>query len=173
MGVIVLDDHWANLQAITDPSLKPQVFLTSREHQIVELKNWLEGPVGEMVIQARSPDEAIDFVAAFGQSPFRAEWFGARALIVESRDAWRSLSAAAGAGLLLIAHPSLSVEPELVAEAVRQGHRVLLSSTEEPRERVPSLQLPRAYRPHLEKALVSSGLNEASSDHARENLEEA
>jgi transcriptional regulator with XRE-family HTH domain len=159
IGVIVIDDYWANLQSITNPSLKPEVFLASGDNQIVELKKWLDGPPGAMVIEARSPVEAVDFVAGFSRDPAQAEWFGARALIVESRDAWRSVAAAADAELLLIAHPALSIEPELVAEAVRQGHRVLVSSNQAPREPVSSLKLPRAYRHDLEKALVSSGLD--------------
>jgi transcriptional regulator with XRE-family HTH domain len=162
-GLTTIDDYWANLQAMTDPSLKPEVFLASREEEVKKLQAWLDGPPSAMVIEARSPAETIDFVAAYSRGPSRAEWFGARALIVETRDAWRSVSAAAGAGLLLIAHPSLSIEQELVAEAVRQGHRVLISSAQAARETMSSIQLPRAYRHDLEKELASSGLNEESS----------
>ena len=94
-GVINVDDYWANLQAMTDPSLKPEVFLASREKQVEELGDWLNGPPGAMVIQARSPAEGIDFVvAAYNQDPSQAERFGSRALIVERRDAWRDVSAA-------------------------------------------------------------------------------
>ena len=163
-GLTTIDDYWANLQAMTDPSLKPEVFLASREEQVEELEAWLDGPPGTMVIEARSPVEAIDFVAAFSRAPSRAEWLAARALIVETRDAWRDVSAAADAELLLIAHPSLSIEPEMVAEAVRQGHRVLVSSSQAPREQVSSLKLPRAYRYDLEKALESSGLDEERAE---------
>ncbi len=168
-GVITVDYHWSNLQAMTVPSLKPEAFLASRDEEVEKLKAWLDGPPGAMVIEARSPGEAIDFVAAFSRDPSWTEWFGARALIVETRDAWRNVSAAADAGLLLIAHPSLSIEPELVAEAVRQGHRVLVSSNQAPREPVSSLKLPRTYRHDLEKALNLSGLDEESSRrYARE-----
>ena len=31
------DDYWANLQTVTEPSLKPEVFLASREEQVKEL----------------------------------------------------------------------------------------------------------------------------------------
>ena len=167
-GVITLDDYWANLQDLTEPSLNPEVFLASREEQAKELRDWLDGPTGAMAIDARSPMEAIDFVAACSQDPARAEWFTARALIVESRDAWRDL-ASSGAGLLLIAHPSLAVEPEMVAEAVRQGYRVLLPSSLTSRERASVIQLPRVHRYELEKALVSSRVNEEGARrYARE-----
>ena len=166
-GLTVLDEYWANLQAMTDPSLKPEVFLASREEQVKELTGWLDGPPGAMVIEARSPAEAIDFVAAYSRDPSRADLFAARALIVENRDAWRAMAASADGGLLLIPHPSLSIEPEMVAEAVRQGHRVLLSSSQAPREQVPTLRLPRAYRHDLEKALKSSGLDEERASRQR------
>jgi len=168
-GLTVIDEYWANLQAMTDPSLKPEVFLASRETQVKELEDWLDGSSGEMVIEARSPAEAIDFVVAYSRDPSRADWFAARALIVESREAWRTVAAAADTGLLLIAHPSLPVEPEMVAEAMRQGHRVLVSSNQAPREQVVTLRLPRAYRHDLEKALRLSGLEEErASRYGRE-----
>ena len=159
-----IDDYWANLQAMTEPSLKPEVFLTSREEQVEKLKGWLDGPPGAMVIETRSPGEAIDFVAAFSRNPSWAEWFAARALIVESRDAWRSVSAATNAGLLLIPDPRhLSIEEELVAEAIRQGHRVIVPSDQAPQQRVSSLKLSRTYRHDLRKNLSLSGLDEESS----------
>ena len=158
-GVISFDDYWKNLQALTDPSLKPEVFLASREAQVKELNSWLDGPAGAQAIETRSPGEAIDFVAACSQDQLRADLFAARALIVEDRNAWRGVVASSEGGLLLVPHPSLSIEPELVAEAVRKGNRVLLPSSQPQRERIPTLQLTRAYRGDLEKALESSGID--------------
>ena len=121
------------------------------------------------MIEARSPVEAIDFVAAYSRDPTRADRFAARALIVEGIDVWRNIVAATDAGLLLIPHPSLSIEPELVAEAVRQGNWVFVCTNQTPREQVATLRLTRAYRHDLEKALRSSGLDEEkASRYARE-----
>ena len=93
----------------------------------------------------------------------------ARSLIVEQRDAWRAITAS-GSKLLLIVHPSLPAEPELVAEAVRQGHHVLLSSNQQAREGAPSIRLPRVYRHDLEQALISSGFDrERAARYARES----
>jgi transcriptional regulator with XRE-family HTH domain len=167
-GVTTLDDFWAALQATTDPSLKPEVFLASREEQVEELGKWLDGPPGAKKIEGRSPAEALDFIVAFSQDPSRAEWFAARALIVEDRNAWRAM-ASSGAGLLLIAHPLLSVEEELVAEAVRQGNHILLPSSLTSREDG-AIELPGAHRYDLEKALVSSGIEE---EKARRSAREA
>ena len=162
-GVISFDDYWANLQALTDPSLKPEVFLTSREARVKELDIWLEGPPNAMAIKASSPAEAIDFLAACSQDPSRADLFAARALIVEDRNAWRRLTASSDSRLLLVPHPSLSVEPELVAEAVRNGNRVLLYSSQTQREHIAALRLPRPYRYDLQKALESSGIDRQRS----------
>jgi transcriptional regulator with XRE-family HTH domain len=161
-GVILIDEYWENLRSVTKPSLVPEVFLASREKAVKEFGEWLDGPPGALVIDAQSPTEAIDFVAAFSREPSRADWFAARALIVENRKAWRDL-ASSDAALLLIAHPSfLDIEPELVAEALRKGHRVLLPSGLAPRERASILRLPRVYRYDLEKVLVSLEVKEAA-----------
>jgi hypothetical protein len=169
-GLTVIDEYWANLQAVTNPSLKAEVFLTSREEQVEELGKWLKGPPAAMVIEARSPVDAIDFVVAFSRAAAEADFFAARAVIVESKDAWRAIAASSDTQLLLIAHPSLAVEPEMVAEAVRQGHRVVLPQGETPGERPSTLKLPRADRYELEKALVSSDLDE---EHARRRADQS
>lgn len=168
-GVVTFDQYWENLQGLTEPSLKPEVFLASREAQVKELASWLDGPAGALAIQTRSPTEAIDFVAAYSRDPKHAELFATRALIVEDRNAWRSLAMSSDTGLLLVGHPSLCVEPELIAEAVRRGNRVLLPSSQEQREHVSTLRLARIYRFDLEKALESSGMERyAAQKRARE-----
>lgn len=167
-GIGVLDDHWANLERVTAPSLKPEVFLASREKEVEELGKWLEGPPDAREIEGRSPEEVVDFLAAYGQVSSRGEWFAVRALIVEDRDDWRAL-ASANRGLILIRHPSLSVENELVAEAVRQGHYVLLPSDARTMGRDP-IRLSRVYRDDLAKELVRSGLEH---EHAQRVAREA
>jgi hypothetical protein len=158
-GVISVDEYWENLQALTQTPLKPEVFLASRQDQVNRLAEWLDGPPAALTIETRSPAEAIDFVVAYSRQGKHADLFVSRALIVDNREAWRNLAMASDAGLLLIAHPSLVLEPELVAEAVRKGKRVLLPSTHEPREQVATLRLARTYPYDLEQALESSGMD--------------
>ena len=43
-GLMDLDEHWENLAAVTDPSLRAEVFLASRAEEVEHLKKWLEGP---------------------------------------------------------------------------------------------------------------------------------
>ena len=166
IGVVSIDEYWANLQAVTDPSLAPEVFLTSREEQIKQLERWLAGLPGALLVEARSPVEAIDFVAAFSRDPGRAKWF-TKALVIESREAWRDVAAAGGTGLLLIAHPSLTIEPELVAHAHAQGHRVLVSSSQAPRAQLACLRLQRPFRDDLEKALRRIRTQQRNSEQVR------
>lgn len=168
-GLTLLDEHWANLEELTDPSLKPEVFLASREEQVEELGKWLDAGTGALMIESRSPSEAIDFVVAFSRDPERIEPLASRALIVEDPDAWRTTASIVSGGLLLIAHPTLRLDPEWVADAVRRGHQVLLTSIAAQRDHVHTLKLPRAYRNELEQALVASGLEETKAERrARE-----
>ncbi len=152
-GVTLIDEYWENLRCVTKLTFGPEVFLASREKAVKEFGEWLDGPPGALVIDAQSPTEAIDFVTAFSRESSRADWFAARALIIETREAWRDL-ASSDAALLLIAHPVfVNIEPELIAEALRKGHRVLLPSGLAPRERASILKLPRVSRGDMEKAL--------------------
>jgi transcriptional regulator with XRE-family HTH domain len=164
-GLTDIDEYWANLEALTEPSLKPEVFLTSRVKEAEELTNWLAGPPGAVVIKTRSPSEAVDFVAAVSRDPLKLDAFAARTVIVESKEAWRAI-ARSDSKLLLIADPTLPVESEMVAEAVRQGHHVILASPQPLKERAFTLELPRVFPYALQKALVSSGLDGArASDY--------
>src|SRR5262249_20163158 len=93
VGLADIDEYWANLAAVTDPSLTPEVFLASRGKEVARLKEWLEGPPDVLAIETRSPAEAVDFVAAFSRSPSAGDAFTARALVVETREAWRAMAA--------------------------------------------------------------------------------
>lgn len=165
-GVFDVEEHWANLSSLTEPSLKPEVFLISREKEIEVVTEWLKGPPSSMAFEAPSPSEVIDFVAAYTASLkglSQRDKLESRILIVENKEAWHVLCAANNP-LLLIPKPNLSIDAEMVAEAVRQGHRVLLCSHRFASERTSKQELSRPYRYDLEKALVSSGINEEKAN---------
>ncbi len=170
-GVFDVEEHWANLSSLTEPSLKPEVFLISREKEIEVVTEWLKGPPSSMAFEAPSPTEVIDFLAAYTASLkdlSERDKIKSRTLIVENKEAWHVLCAANNP-LLLIPKPNLSIDAEMVAEAVRQGHHVLLCSHRFASERTSKQELSRPYRYDLEKALVSSGINEEeASQLARE-----
>jgi transcriptional regulator with XRE-family HTH domain len=157
-GLIDIDEYWENLEALTEPSLKPEVFLASRQKMVEGFRNWLAGPSNAAAIETRSPAEAVDFAVAVIRESSTREAVSARALIVEEKEAWRAISRS-DSELVLIAHPNLAVEPEMVAEAVRQGHHVVLSVSQSRTDRSFTLELPRVYRHDLQKALESSGFD--------------
>jgi len=119
-GVIDVEEHWANLSSLTKPSLKPEVFLISREKEIEILKEWLKGSPSSLAFETPSPTEVIDFLAAYTASLKDSErdQIESRMVIVEDKEAWHVLCAAHNP-LLLIPKQHLSIEAEMVAEAVR------------------------------------------------------
>jgi transcriptional regulator with XRE-family HTH domain len=164
-GLIDVDEHWNNLEALTIPSLHANVYLASRGKQVGELKEWLAGPPDTLVIESRSPTEAVDFVVAASRPEFGeefAEKFAARTLIVETRDAWRSL-ASSDARLVLLADPALAIEAELVAEAVRHRHHVIICASGPSGSQSRRIELPRVSSFELQKALESQGLERTNA----------
>jgi transcriptional regulator with XRE-family HTH domain len=156
-GLIDVDEHWKNLQALTDPSLKAEVYLISRGEHLEKLKKWLAGPPDTLVIESRSPADAVDFVVAASRRPELEEELAARALIVETREAWRSL-AGGDARLVLVADPTLAIEAELVAEAVRNGHHVILCASGPTGSQHKPIELRRVSEIELQKALEAQGV---------------
>ena len=169
-SVTDIDEHWLNLTAQTIPSLSSEVFLASREGEIKALAEWLQGTPFALAYEARSPVEVIDFVAANLASLDETQRaaIAARVLIVGERETWSSL-AVTNNWLVLIPRPSLVVEAEMIAEAVRHGHHVLLCSHRFSTERADKRMLPPPYRSDLERALIASGFNEEEANRwARE-----
>jgi|GEM_PF-989467 len=157
-GLAELDEYWKNLQALTAPCLAPEVYLASREKQFDELKKWVEGPPDTILIQSRSsPIEALDFVVASSRKPQLGEELAARALIVETRDAWRSV-AVGDAKLILVVHPKLAIEAELVAEAVRNGHHVVVCANIPLGSQHKRIDLESVSGLSLQKALEAQGI---------------
>ena len=151
-GLTTLDDYWANLQDVTNPSLKPEVFLASREKQVNRARRWLDGPPGPMHDRCEVTDRGDRFRGRLSSQDSGArDSFTCASVDRGGPRCLAGVDASSGAGLLLIADPSLAVEPELVAEAVRHGHRVLLPSGLAPREGR-CIKLPGAHRYDLEKA---------------------
>jgi len=163
-GLIDVDEHWKNLKALTDPSLEAAVYLASRGKQLGELKEWLGGPPDTLVIESRSPAEAVDFIVAASRGPEFGEAFAARTLIVETREAWRSL-AVGDARLVLVVHPTLAIEAELVVEAVRNGHHVIVCASGPAESQYRRIELPRVSALDLQKALEAQGVERVRAYH--------
>jgi len=160
-GVVDIGEHWDNLTALTNPPLRPRVFLTSRADNIKQFSEWIARAPSALSIEASSPTEVVDFAAAYIASLEETEQNQreARIVVVESRDAWQVLSASKNR-LILIQHPRLVIERELVAQAVRQNHHVLLCAPRLHKRQGASFELTRPFRHELQEALIESGLSE-------------
>jgi transcriptional regulator with XRE-family HTH domain len=155
-----LDEYWENLKLFTEPSLKPEVFLTTRGTNIETLKQWISGSPSLIEFEATSPDDLLDFVAAYIASldePKRDEIKADRIVIVDNKEAWWALIASKYP-IVLIPKPAIAVEEELITEALRRGHYVLLwkELTNDPQKK--GTRLSRVYTFELESALESSGI---------------
>jgi transcriptional regulator with XRE-family HTH domain len=159
-GLIDVDEYWKDLKALTDPSFEAEVYLASRDKEFGQLKEWLKGPADTLIIESRSPSEALDFVVAASRKPELGEAFAARAVIVETRDAWRSL-AGSDSRLILVVHPGLAIEAELTAEAVRKAHHVIVCASGPFLARCRRIELPRVSGLALQQALVAQGVSHA------------
>ncbi len=174
-GVRDIDRHWLDLQAMTNPPLSPNVFQASRQQSVNSLRDFLgvpaTSPDGSNTTDARhqsvlafetvSPGDALDFVAAvvFGLETNSRERIQSRIVIVETTSAWRDLNACRNS-LILIAAPALGIEPDLIAESVRHGHRVILCDTRFSGDRAFVTVLPPIWPEELCRALIESGVPE-------------
>lgn len=166
-GVISIDDHWERLSHLSNPHLKPDVFLASRKQTAEELRKFLLGPPGVMAFECRSPIEAIDFVAAYLALRKREDddvamdederlRVRSRTVVVRDRAQWDGLSQVT-TPVNLLPIPSLALTPEELAAAVSRGHRVLVAATHYANHHLDPLNLPRPSRYELESALSESG----------------
>jgi hypothetical protein len=164
-GVGDLATHWKNLAASLRLPLDPSFVLTDRKNAATDFREWLKGTASALAIQAPSPAEALDFVAAWVASldAPEQESVAARAIIVEERESWRALSAS-DSRLLLIAGPQLELEVELIAEAVRQNHHVVVSASRHRRHQGTTLTLRRMFQSSLHDALRAVGTNAVDAE---------
>jgi hypothetical protein len=161
IGAVDISEHWDNLADLTNPALQPQVFLTSRGDLRKRLTGWLQGSPSIFALEANSPVEVLDFLAAHLAALPKDERdaFESRIILVDTRDAWISLAGSLNR-LILIPAIGLSLELEVVAQASRNGHHVLIASHQFGPTTPDKQILPRVIRSELEKALIASGLDE-------------
>lgn len=169
-GVCDLATHWKNLAASLRLPLAPSFVLTDRKEAATKFREWLHGTPSAIAVEAPSPAEVVDFVAGWTASLNEPEQaaVASRAIIVEEREAWRAL-AASGSRLLLIAGPQLELEAELVAEAVRQNHHVVVFASRHKRLQGTTLTLRRMFQSNLHDGIRAAGVNAADAQRiARE-----
>jgi hypothetical protein len=159
-GVCDLATHWKNLAASLRLPLAPPFVLSDRKEAATTFREWLHGPASALALEAPSPAEVVDFIAGWVASLVAPEQaaVAARAIIVEEREAWRAL-AASNSRLLLIAGPQLELEAELIAEAVRQNHHVVVFASRHRKHQGTTLTLRRMFQSSLHDVLRETGAN--------------
>ena len=170
VGVRDLSSYWASLSATSDPPLTPAVFLAGRDKSKTDLAAALGGSAAEIPVSALSLQELRDFLAATvaegDEEPAGAT--AARALIVETRDAWDQLATTKNR-LILIAGERLQLDKTMIAEAVTAGHHVITQIEYTYLRSGVGVRLPRIDRWELRKAMEAAGFGEERSERlARE-----
>ncbi len=170
-GVTEIEDYWERIAALSEPPLAPGIFLTSRSDSVEEVRRWLAGPPSVLAFEAGAPDEVVDFFAAYLQacSPEEREGIGARAVVVDTREAWEALAATLRP-LVLVPSARLAGEGIDFAGAARTGrHHVLLRARPVAGADQTASRLRRALRHELEEALEGAGLRKTEAERwARE-----
>lgn len=160
-GAQDIASYWSNVQASLKRPLSASIPLLNREETVKYFVEWLDGPAQVLQVQAESPREVLDVFSAWGCSlpGERQSDILSRALIIESAESWQELSGSASP-LILVATDRLELTGEMIAEAVRLGHHVLLSVAA---GKTDGRRLARINRSKLKDALIAAGLKDAEA----------
>jgi hypothetical protein len=153
-GAESLVGHWQKLEKLKS---SPDVFLAGRSQFVSCLEDWLAKPEeGAFEVRSWSHEDVRDTLAAWWRNRVDAGAMpGICPMLVQSREAWRYLSAAARP-LLLAADGGLELAPEEIASAASQGHRVIVR-TQAGHACGPGARLPALDRDALTEALKADG----------------
>ena len=161
-GVVPLDEWWEEWSSATRPQIIPDLVNAGRSVEVDALGEWAKGAPGHWYVQGDTRDEAIAFLASAAH--FAAEHWGtallAKALVVKTEDAWRSLERHAFP-LTLVRDFIGGVSPQM---AVSRGHHVLtpLDASQDPQGN--GRTLPRLGREDTSAALAKMGLPKSKVD---------
>jgi hypothetical protein len=161
-GVWDLETHWENLLGSLTYTISPEVLLANREEMRATFEKWLKGSNGQLAVKAPSVDELLDVFCAWAHSlpPEEAELVASRTIIVEDRDAWRSLATSVNP-LILVAAPRLEADSDLYAAADRRHHVLRFAPFTAPRSG--AVEMERMRRFDVQEALKKSGVPDADA----------
>ena len=161
-GVVPLDEWWENWSSATQPKIIPELVAAGRGREADALGEWVKRDPGHWYVQGDTRDESIAFLAGVAHSA--ADQWGAallaRALVVKTEDAWRSLERHAFP-LALVRDFIGGVSPQT---AVSRGHHVLtpLDASQDPRG--DGQTLARLGREDTSTALAKMGIPKSKVD---------
>ena len=160
-GVVPLNEWWNTWVSAANPQIIPDLVLAGRHKQLEVLEQWAQGGANSFYVQADTRDEAIAFLAAAANDA-TSTWgpaLLARAVVVQSDDAWRSLEHHPYPLVLI----RVFIGDSSSQTAVRNGQHVLtpLDRSQDPRG--DGQTLPRLARDETVEALVEMGFTEADA----------
>jgi hypothetical protein len=121
-GVQDVESFWFDWSAVTTPPTPAALLLAGRDDTREALQSWLLNPTPIFPLLADTQKEAVATLAAAIMTLPAAERSAvlARAVVVESPEAWRELTTTAQPLLLV----PVFRDDEAVSNAIRQGHHV-------------------------------------------------
>ena len=159
-GWTTLEEWWENWSSATQPVVSPQLVAAGRQDQVERVAQWFQGDPSPYYVQADTRHEAIAFLAASAQ--MAAEQWGstllARAIVVETVDAWRGLEGHSSPWVLVRDFSGGTVSPQ---GAASRGHYVLTPLGESDEPRGDGCKLPRLDRDEALQVLETMGLTES------------
>jgi hypothetical protein len=164
IGVDDVEARWDSLAKCASRHLLPSVFVSGRESNVQQLRDWFSGEPKPLALQTRSPIEAVYFVCAAiaGLDESEREAVESRCIIVESLDAWRMLRDAETPAILLV-DPAVTLASEEIARAVSHGHHILVA-VEPAYLLLPGFELQRSNQYDLSRALEECGYESVKAE---------
>ena len=124
-GIVCLDEWWEGWAWSTKPQICPELVLAGRQKQAKEFQNWFAGTAACLHIQGETLQEVLAFSAAVSHLPSclrEGNGLLAKAIVVETPEAWRSLERHSRS-LILIRNFSGNVSSRV---AIQNKHHVLI-----------------------------------------------
>jgi len=152
-----LDTFWMDWREVTEQPLSRELIIAGRDEAVERIIHHLQGLPGVLTVRADAQDEALAFIAAALEQLPQGERDAvfARALVVESVQAWRQITITEQPMVLL---PTF--KPVDFVQATRRGHHVLIPAGRETAESSGMVTLQRLSRQATEKALQAMGLGQ-------------
>ena len=161
-GVTPLDEWWENWSTLANPRISSELVVAGRQSQVERLAQWFQGEQSHYYVQGDTREEAIAFLSASAHSE-SSQWGAAllaRAVVVQTVDAWRSLEGHPSPLVLVRDFSGGNVSPQI---AVGRGHHVLTPLAENQDPSGTGVTLPRLGREETLEALAKMGLSEAKA----------
>jgi len=160
-GYIEIDQFWLECSKQNGISLEPEVFISGREVQKKEIKEFLLNPnSGDLAIKTASKYESLSFFVACIQSfesPLSKQLI-AQIIILEDKNAFRDLIQSSLEKLILVCNFE---DKSLIYSATVLGHKVIIPLGEDEEWNVQStLLLPIIDADGQINSLIKSGIEE-------------